>query len=59
VAKAPVTKRGLAHDRCQVFLRGAQFFVVDTTTSMTLGGPYADRSRAQEQADALNRSLMR
>jgi hypothetical protein len=50
-------ERGLAHDRYQVDLRGAQYFVFDTHTHMTMGGPYPDRIRAQQQADSLNRNL--
>jgi hypothetical protein len=50
-------KRGQAFDRYQVDLRGKQFFVVDTRSGMTMGGPYVDRIRAQAQADLLNRSL--
>ena len=49
--------RGLAHDRYQTDLRGKQFYVIDTHTRMTSGGPYADRVRAQQQADSLNRNL--
>jgi hypothetical protein len=50
-------ERGLAHDRYQTDLRGKQFYVIDTHTHMTTGGPYPDRVRAQQQADALNRNL--
>jgi hypothetical protein len=50
-------ERGLAHDRYQTDLRGAQYFVIDTHTRMTSGGPFPDRIRAQSTADALNRNL--
>jgi hypothetical protein len=50
-------ERGLAFERYQVDLRGAQYFVFDTHTHTTMGGPYPDRIRAQQQADSLNRNL--
>jgi hypothetical protein len=51
-------KKGIASDRYVVEQRAAhQYYVVDTQSILTLGGPYSDRQKAQNAADALNRSL--
>jgi hypothetical protein len=71
VARSPVTGRkasgrrarstdrqsGIPGDQFQVELRGHQYFVVDSRSGMTFGGPYADQIVAQQKADALNQSL--
>ena len=43
----------------QVEQRGQQYFVVDTKTGATAGGPFKTRSAAQERADALDRRSWR
>jgi hypothetical protein len=51
-------KPGIPGDRFQVELRGtAQYYVIDSQTHMTMGGPFRDRTTAQQRADALQRNL--
>jgi hypothetical protein len=42
--------------RFQVQVRGARYYVVDTQRGVTAGGPYVHRSRAQAEADRLERN---
>jgi hypothetical protein len=49
-------KPGIGGDRFVAVLRGSRYYVVDQN-GLTMGGPYPDRGRAQEQADLLNRNL--
>jgi hypothetical protein len=53
---AKARERGLTRDRFQTDLRGAKFYVVDTTTGLCMGGPYDDRLQAQRVADQFNRN---
>jgi hypothetical protein len=40
----------------QVEVRGSQYYVVNTKTHVTVGGPYKKREAAQEKADQLERT---
>jgi hypothetical protein len=42
--------------RYQVEQRGGQFFVIDTDRKVVAAGPYLHRTRAQHEADRLERN---
>jgi hypothetical protein len=45
--------------RFQVQLRSGQFYVMDTERHVTAAGPYQHRTRAQHEADRLERNAPR
>jgi hypothetical protein len=42
-----------------VELRGRQWFIVDSRSGLTYGGPYTDRVSAMEVADKLDQTFHR
>ena len=41
--------------RFEIELRGHQYYVVDTKTDATVGGPFRKREKAQQKADEMER----
>ena len=48
---------GIPGDRFRVQLKGRRYYIVDSLTSMVMGGPFTDRGLAQEKSDAMERNL--
>jgi hypothetical protein len=50
-----VRRKNPVLQRYQVELRGHQYYVLDTKTRATVGGPYKKRTSAQDKADQMER----
>jgi hypothetical protein len=48
---------GIPGDVYRVEIRGNSYYVVNSQTRVTVGGPYKSRQAAQEKADALERTV--
>lgn len=51
------SKRDVIPGRFWVQLKGRQYFVLDTQSGMTMGGPFRTRAEAQAKSDALEKNM--